>query len=102
MKIPVGFIVLCSVKDVTNAVTKMLLSVMKFLSAGLFSNLPWCLLVAAEAFKFKPPCVMSKTLKHVQMLLLSILIQYCASENAILDALAKGARNFAGANYGIT
>lgn len=45
---------------------------------------------------------MNKTLKHVQMLLLSILIQYRDSGNAIPDALAKGPRNIARANYGIT
>jgi len=76
----------------------------KLLSASLFSGLPQCLLVSAEAYKFKPSCVMTKTFKKVQMLLLSILIliQYSDSENAVLDALAKGPSNIAGANYGIT
>lgn len=45
---------------------------------------------------------MSKTLKQEQVLLLSILIQYCESENAVVDALAKGSKNVAGANYRIT
>lgn len=57
--------------------------------------------VSAEAYKYKLSCVMSKTLQQVQMLLLSMLIQYCDSKNAKLDALAKGQRNIAGANYGI-
>lgn len=36
-------------KDVTNAVTKTLLEMIKILRAGLFSNVPQCLLVSAEA-----------------------------------------------------
>lgn len=102
MKIPVGVIVLYFVKDVTNTITKMLLSMIKFLSASLFSIPPQSLLVSAEAYKSKPSCIMRKTLKQVQMSLLSISIQYGDSESAILDALAKRPRNTAGANYGIT
>lgn len=45
---------------------------------------------------------MSKTLKQVQIKLFSIFIQYCDSENAVLDALAKGLINVAGNSYGIT
>lgn len=45
---------------------------------------------------------MSKALKQVQIKLFSIFIQYCDSENAVLDALAKGLINVAGSSYGIT